>query len=49
MSIFVQIKGVVARKVNIGQGFISDALDQEKKNPKTVAGRKLSKGKTNKD
>ena len=48
MSISVQIKGVVARRMNIGQGFISNDPDREKKKPKTVAGRKLSKVKTNK-
>ena len=39
----------MARRMNIGQGFISNDPDREKKKPKTVAGRKLSKVKTNKN
>ena len=46
MSISVQIKGDVARKENVWQGFISNTLDQEKWKPKTTAWGKQSKVKT---
>tara|TARA_Y100001968_G_scaffold257474_1_gene244114 strand:+ start:1192 stop:1308 length:117 start_codon:yes stop_codon:yes gene_type:complete len=37
VSISIQIKGVVERKENVGQGFISKALYQEKKKTNTTS------------